>query len=72
MKTFKLSGERMRLQLRGEFFNVFNHSNLYADPNTNLLTNGQVLARRGVPPSHEIYGVVDDRRNLQIGREATN
>jgi hypothetical protein len=57
----------MSLQLRGEFFNVFNHSNLYADPNTNVLTSGRVLARRGVPPSHEIFGVVDDRRNLQIG-----
>jgi hypothetical protein len=67
MKSFKLPHEGMSLQLRGEFFNVFNHSNLYADPNTNVLTSGRVLARRGVPPSHEIFGVVDDRRNLQIG-----
>ena len=67
MKIFKLPREGMTLQLRGEFFNIFNHSNLYADPNTNNLSNGQVLARRGVPPSHELYGVVDDRRNLQVG-----
>jgi len=67
MKNFKLPREGMSLQIRGEFFNIFNHSNLYADPNTNVLSSGQVLARRGVPPSHEIYGVVDDRRNVQLG-----
>ena len=57
----------MDLQFRAEFFNLMNHSNLYADPNTNLLASGQVLARRGVPPSHELYGTPFDRRNIQLG-----
>jgi hypothetical protein len=61
----------MGIQFRAELFNVFNHSNLYADPNTNLLTSGQVLARRGVPPGHELYGTVYDRRNIQLGLKFT-
>jgi hypothetical protein len=65
-KNFKIR-EDMNLQFRAEFFNIFNHSNLYADPNTNLLGSGQVLARRGVPPSHELYGTPFDRRNIQLG-----
>jgi hypothetical protein len=67
LKSFKLPREDMRIQFRAEFFNLFNHSNLYADPNTNLLSAGQVLARRGVPPSHELYNVPFDRRNIQLG-----
>ncbi len=66
LKDFRLPRESAKLQFRAEFFNVFNHSNLYADPNTNLLSSGQVLARRGVPPSHELYGIVNDRRNVQL------
>ncbi|PYX63609.1 MAG: hypothetical protein DMG74_16145 [Acidobacteria bacterium] len=67
LKNFKLPPEGMNLQFRAEFFNIFNHSNLYADPNTNNLAGGAVLARRGVPPSHELYGVPFDRRNIQLG-----
>jgi hypothetical protein len=67
MKNFKMPREGMSLQIRGEFFDIFNHSNLFANPNTNLLSSGQVEARRGVPPSHELYGIVDERRNIQIG-----
>ncbi len=67
LKNFKLPWESMNLQFRAEFFNFFNHSNLYADPNTNFLGSGQVLARRGVPPSHELYGTPFDRRNIQLG-----
>jgi hypothetical protein len=25
-----------------------------------------VLARRGVPPGHELYGIVPERRNIQL------
>ena len=71
LKNFKLPWESMGLQFRAEFFNLFNHSNLYADPNTNLLGSGQVLARRGVPPSHELYATPFDRRNIQLGMRLT-
>jgi hypothetical protein len=71
LKNFKLPREGMGIQFRAEFFNLFNHSNLYADPNTNLLSSGQVLARRGVPPGHELYGTVYDRRNIQLGLRFT-
>ncbi|MGE0407032.1 MAG: TonB-dependent receptor [Candidatus Korobacteraceae bacterium] len=67
LKDFRLPGERTSLQFRAEFFNVMNHSNLYADPNTNRLSAGAVRARRGVPPGHELYGTVNDRRNIQLG-----
>ena len=67
LKNFKLPWESTSLQFRAEFFNLFNHSNLYADPNSNLLAAGEVEARRGVPPSHELYGTPFDRRNIQLG-----
>ncbi|HEV8525896.1 MAG TPA: TonB-dependent receptor [Terriglobales bacterium] len=66
LKDFKLPREGMKLQFRAEFFNLPNHSNLFADPNTNLLSSGQVLARRGVPPGHELSGTVNERRNIQL------
>ena len=71
LKTFKLPKEGMGLQFRAEFFNLFNHSNLYADPTTNSLAAGQLLARRGVPPSHETFGAPADRRNIQLGLRLT-
>jgi len=67
LKNFKLPWESTSLQFRAEFFNLFNHSNLYADPNSNLLNSGKIEARRGVPPSHELYGTPFDRRNIQLG-----
>jgi len=71
LKNFKLPWESTSLQFRAEFFNLFNHSNLYADPNSNLLAAGEVEARRGVPPSHELYGTPFDRRNIQLGLRLT-
>ena len=71
LKSFKLPWESTSLQFRAEFFNLFNHSNLYADPNSNLLASGEVNARRGVPPSHELYGTPFDRRNIQLGLRLT-
>lgn len=67
LKNFKLPREGMALQFRAEFFNIFNHSNLYADPTTNSLLSGQLLARRGVPAGHELAGTPPDRRNIQLG-----
>jgi hypothetical protein len=71
LKNFRLPWESTSLQFRAEFFNLFNHSNLYADPNSNLLAAGEVDARRGVPPSHELYGTPFDRRNIQLGLRLT-
>jgi len=71
LKNFKLPWESWGLQFRAEFFNLFNHSNLYADPNSNLLASGEIEARRGVPPSHELYGTPFDRRNIQLGLRLT-
>jgi hypothetical protein len=71
MKNFKLPWESTSLQFRAEFFNLLNHSNLYADPNSNLLASGEIEARSGVPPSHELYGTPFDRRNIQLGLRLT-
>jgi hypothetical protein len=43
-KNFPIGGERSRLQIRGEFYNLMNHANLYApnttfgDPNFGVIT----------------------------------
>jgi hypothetical protein len=47
-KRFNLIGEnRLRMELRGEAFNVFNHTNL-GDPNTDI-TSPQVGQITGLP-----------------------
>jgi hypothetical protein len=62
-KSFNFS-ERMRLQLRGEFFNVFNHSNLYANIGDNDVSSiGSVTASYGVHPNDSLT----DRRQVQLG-----
>jgi outer membrane receptor protein involved in Fe transport len=71
-KTFRLPWEGHRLQFRAEFFNLFNHSNLYADPSSNLYTgsttSNTVLAHRGVlPTSPTTY----ERRNIQLALRYT-
>jgi hypothetical protein len=41
LKNFPLPREAMKLQFRAEFYNVFNHSNLYVNgPSTDVSTNG--------------------------------
>lgn len=54
--------ERMRLQLRAEAFNVFNHSNLYIVGSSAEVNNGFVQASKGVPASN----VPAERRNIQL------
>ena len=71
LKDFPLNvvREGMKLQFRAEVFNLFNHSNLYGDPNTNVVFDGggtqQVLAKRGNRPGG-VFGVARDRRSIQL------
>jgi outer membrane receptor protein involved in Fe transport len=66
-KMFKLT-ERFNLQFRGEFYNIFNHHNLYISTNNLDVSGGlpAVQAEKG-----GIYGVggqpTDERRNIQFG-----
>ena len=54
--------EKYSLQLRMEAFNVFNHANLFYDPNQlDASTFNFISARRGVFPSGNV-----ERRNVQL------
>lgn len=64
-------GERVGLDLRLEVFNLFNHSNLYANVGANDIANGNVTANHGVRPGINAQGVVADRRALQLGVKVT-
>jgi hypothetical protein len=64
LKDFKLPREGMKVQFRAEFFNILNHSNLYAVPGTNYYyygSDGAVLGARGLPA-----GGGKERRNIQL------
>ena len=64
LKNFKLPWEGKKLQFRAEFFNLFNHSNLYAVAGTNQITaNGasQVTGARGLTNDGHV-----ERRNIQL------
>src|SRR6266498_3729196 len=67
-KEVKLPREGMNLQFRSEFFNFFNHSNLFVNPGTNLFTGADspVTANKGVLPSGG-----KERRNIQLGLRLT-
>jgi hypothetical protein len=71
-KSFKF-GERVALQLRGEAYNLFNHSNLYIDPATIDVSGGTaILARRGTAGAVQGLGsAFDERRNVQLGAKIT-
>jgi hypothetical protein len=71
-KNFKLT-ERFTMQFRGEFYNIFNHHNLYI---TTLNLDASSLATTGPGASFiqaekgGIYGYAgqptDERRNIQF------
>ncbi len=60
-KNFKLKKEGYSLQFRAEFYNLFNHSNLYADTaSTDISASTYVPALRGAT------GSFSERRNIQL------
>jgi hypothetical protein len=67
-KSFKLPREDMNLQFRSEFFNFFNHSNVFVNPGTNLFTGADspVTANKGLFPSGG-----KERRNIQLALRLT-
>jgi hypothetical protein len=71
-KSFKLT-ERVGLQLRGEAYNLFNHSNLFVDPNNlDVSSTSAITAVRGRAGLNAGLGAgFDERRNLQLGAKIT-
>ncbi len=67
-KSIKLPGEGMNLQFRSEFFNFFNHSNLFVNPGANFFngTDSPITANKGVFP-----GGGKERRNIQLALRLT-
>jgi hypothetical protein len=63
--------ERIKLEFRGELFNVLNHSNLYVQTELGLndvSSFPSLTAKRGVPPSAIVntnFGA-QERRNVQF------
>jgi len=68
-KTFKLT-ERFNMQLRGEFYNAFNHSNYYIN-SPNLDVSGgisTIQAYKGIPQAwNSQTPIPTERRNIQFG-----
>jgi hypothetical protein len=63
-KTFHL-GERYNLQLRGEFYNIFNHHNLFVNGGTaDFASVSSIQAAKGSPGGTS--GPGDERRNIQL------
>jgi len=67
-KSIKLPREGTNLQLRSEFFNFFNHSNVFVNPGSNQFTgaNTAVTANKGLLP-----GGGKERRNVQLALRLT-
>ncbi len=60
-KTTKIT-ERFGLQIRGEFFNMLNHSNLWLTLSDNDISSTTIVhAQKGVPPVN-----ANERRNVQL------
>jgi hypothetical protein len=67
-KTFKLN-EKYRIQFRGEFFNLFNHSNLFASINQNDVSSFSFIGGvRGVNTqlNPSVLAAREERRNVQL------
>jgi hypothetical protein len=69
-KNFKVT-ERYTLQFRGEFYNIFNHHNMYVQGNNLDVEGGTgvtaITAVRGTPSAACVFCVIpDERRNIQF------
>jgi hypothetical protein len=67
-KTFKVN-EKYRIQFRGEFFNLFNHSNLFASINQNDVSSFSFIGGvRGVNTqlNPAVLAAREERRNVQL------
>jgi hypothetical protein len=72
-KNFRIN-ERFNLQLRGEAFNVFNHSNLYivyANTDLSSAATNYVTATRGIRNDNTDALVTTENRNLQLALKLT-
>jgi hypothetical protein len=77
-KKVRLPWEGTGFEFRAEFFNVLNHSNLYANAGTNDIANTDptgtrsiVTANYGQRPAVGASGVQADRRAIQLGAKFT-
>jgi hypothetical protein len=60
-KNFHVN-ERFTVQFRSEFYNIFNHSNLYVDSGSVDISSSPVITvKRGFPPIS-----INERRNIQF------
>ena len=72
LKNFNMPWEGHKIQVRAEFFNLTNHSNLFVNVLTNQFTGatsgsgGEVTASKGLPP-----GGGKERRNIQLALRYT-
>jgi outer membrane receptor protein involved in Fe transport len=65
-KDFKFH-ERYTFQLRGEFYNLTNHKNMYVNPGTAFFSpNGFVTGIKGSPGANGGPSPLDERRNMQL------
>jgi hypothetical protein len=53
--------ERIKLQFRGEFYNLFNHANMYVEG-----SNADVSSTSFIPGCKACTGTYLDRRNVQL------